>query len=330
MTKRTRHNNDENDPFAAVYTPDQPPSKRHRRSGLPNTNDPSFQEEWARAVEARQQAEKDERARKEAEALEEAAAKLCTRLRTLRSDGYSLTAFLSDLFNSKGPHISSEVTKLIQDHSASLFDAMRLCCPEVAQSWLNETIEAAIVTEAKHLAAELRPDRDQELLDVLHDWKLDDVLAAAERIAPTLLQVLRLAGTHKQQGETRCNHDLIIATILCLIAESYSEHSNEVQTVMGIYLFACGASRSQFAVLHHASITSSYTKFCVGEQCHNHKDHFDSGTTATLVPLHGIDHGELPLSVLKPRTTCIHALNFEPVDLLPSAEQIQQLEDAML
>lgn len=128
---------------------------------------------------------------------------------------------------------------------------------------------------------------------------------------------------------------------------------------------ACGASKTQFAVLHHAGLTSSYAKalrdikqlrdeqlekivhlahtrafmlvwdnlnfaFRVGEQRLDSKDHFDNGTTATLVPLYDVAFGELSLSLLRPRKTRLNVLDFTPQDLLPSADCIQQLEDAIL
>ena len=104
---------------------------------------------------------------------------------------------------------------------------------------------------------------------------------------------------------------------------------------MGMYFLACGTSRSMFNVLNHAGITLSYPQaisklkqlseeqltetrnvtqtkafmliwdnlniaFKVSEQRHNSKDHFDNGTTATLVPLYGVERGELPF---KPKRT---------------------------
>ena len=150
-----------------------------------------------------------------------------------------------------------------------------------------------------------------------------------------------------------------------MLAQSYSERSNENQSVLCMYLLACGASKTQFAVLHHAGLTSSYAKalrdiktlqveqlakvvdiarkqafmlvwdnlnfaFRVGEQRLGSKDRFDSGTTAMLIPLYDIAFGELSLDLLKPRKTRLHVLNFKPTDILPSAACIQQLEDAML
>ena len=132
-----------------------------------------------------------------------------------------------------------------------------------------------------------------------------------------------------------------------------------------IYLLACGASRSQFDILNHAGFTLSYTAavikikmlgaerlreivgiakmhafmiiwdnlniaFCVGEQRQVSKDHFDNGTTATLVPLFGVNFGDLPLSLKPERNSCLPMLNFGPEELLPSLEQVQQVEAAEL
>ena len=70
--------------------------------------------------------------------------------------------------------------------------------------------------------------------------------------------------------------------------------------------------------------------FKVNEQRLDKKDHFDSSTTATLIPLHDIAFGELKLSMLKHRTTRLHVLPFTPLDILSSAQQVQELEAAIL
>jgi hypothetical protein len=144
-----------------------------------------------------------------------------------------------------------------------------------------------------------------------------------------------------------------------------NKHSSEFQTTTCIYLLACGASRSQFDILNHAGFTLSYTAavikikmlgaerlreivgigkthafmiiwdnlniaFCVGEQRQASKDHFDNGTTATLVPLFGVNFGDLPLSLKPERNSCLPVLDFGPEELLPSLEQVQQVEAAEL
>lgn len=133
------------------------------------------------------------------------------------------------------------------------------------------------------------------------------------------------------------NHDFqVLATVLCMLAQTTNEKSSEYQTTMGFYLLACGASRSQFDVLNHAGICLSYRSvlckiktlgqeqlakirksaktrmfmiiwdnlnfaFRVAQQRVGSTDHFDNGTTATLICLWGFSPGDLPLTLLSPR-----------------------------
>ena len=156
----------------------------------------------------------------------------------------------------------------------------------------------------------------------------------------------------------------VFVTILCMLAQTRNQHSSEFQTTICIYLLACGASRSQFDILSHAGFSLSYrstirkiknlgqermakilgiakTKafmiiwdnlniaFRVGEQRIASKDHFDNGTTATLIPLFGVEFGGLPLNLLSPRKTRLPVLGFKPeCDLMPTLQQVLDLEAA--
>ena len=146
-----------------------------------------------------------------------------------------------------------------------------------------------------------------------------------------------------------------------MLMRSRNGHSTEFQTTTCIYLLACGASRSQFDVLNHAGFTLLYTSaiekikqlgierlrkiisivhsrafmiiwdnlnitFRVGEQWKASKDHFDNGTTATLIPLYGVEYGELRLDMKAKRDSRLPVLKFGPEDLLPSPEQVESAE----
>jgi hypothetical protein len=148
-----------------------------------------------------------------------------------------------------------------------------------------------------------------------------------------------------------------------MLAKSRNEHASEFQTSMGMYFLACGTSRSMFNVLNHAGITLSYSQtisklkqlseeqltetrniaktkafmliwdnlniaFKVSEQRHDSKDHFDNGTTATLVPLYGVKRGELPFN--PKRTNRRQILKFGPEDLLPTREEAQRVQAGQL
>ena len=134
---------------------------------------------------------------------------------------------------------------------------------------------------------------------------------------------------------------------------------------MCLYLLACGTSRSLFDVLNHAGITLSYSQAVsklkklgqerlaqtqeiartrafmiiwdnlnialrVSEQRHDSKDHFDNGTTATLVPLYDVEYGGLPLSLKPKRMTRVPVLDFTAVDLLPTRDEAARLQAGQL
>jgi hypothetical protein len=67
--------------------------------------------------------------------------------------------------------------------------------------------------------------------------------------------------------------------------------------------------------------------FRVGQQRLGSNDHFDNGTTATVVVLWGFSPGDLPLDVLPPRRSRLPVLEFSSqIDLLPTLEDVQNLE----
>lgn len=71
--------------------------------------------------------------------------------------------------------------------------------------------------------------------------------------------------------------------------------------------------------------------FRVGEQRKASKDHFDNGTTATLIPLFDVNFGGLPLDLKPPREgrrPVIVDITID--DLLPSLTQVNELEEEML
>ena len=150
-----------------------------------------------------------------------------------------------------------------------------------------------------------------------------------------------------------------------MLAQTHNEHSSEFQTTMCIYLLACGASRTQFDVLNHAGFTLSYTAairkikdlgqeklleivglvgrrafliiwdnlniaFRVGEQRKASKDHFDNGTTATLILLYDVEFGGLPLNLKPLRDNRRPVIDFNHKDMLPSRQQVQELEAEQL
>jgi hypothetical protein len=150
-----------------------------------------------------------------------------------------------------------------------------------------------------------------------------------------------------------------------MLAKSRNEHATQFQTTMGMYFLASGTSKGLFDALNHAGLTLSYTQaihklkklgderleetrkvartkpfmlvwdnlniaFKVSEQRHNAKDHFDNGTTATLVPLHGVEYGTLPTTIKPPRRRHTSVLDFNAEDLLPNVDEATRVQEAQL
>ena len=150
-----------------------------------------------------------------------------------------------------------------------------------------------------------------------------------------------------------------------MLAKLHNDHATEFQTTMCMFFLACGTSCSLFNMLNHAGISLSYTQaiaklkklgiecleqtrkiahtcafmviwdnlnivFKVSEQRHDSKDHFDNGTTATLVPLYGVKYGGLPIT-LKPKRECRNTiLDIKFEDLVPTCKEAARVQFGQL
>lgn len=151
-----------------------------------------------------------------------------------------------------------------------------------------------------------------------------------------------------------------------MLVQTRNKGASEFQLVTCIYLLACGASCSLFDILNHAGFSLSYSlamgrikelgeeqvkkmqmlvreqccmvvwdniniAFRVSEQRAQSKDHFDNGTTATLIPLYNVAYGSIPLSALRPRTSRCPVHNLNPlIDFLPTGQQVAQVEHILV
>lgn len=145
-----------------------------------------------------------------------------------------------------------------------------------------------------------------------------------------------------------------------MLAQTYGERFDEFQAIFGLYLLASGTARRLFDVLAHVGLTISYSSalqylktlskqglkkavevmhavvcaivwdnlniaFRVGEQRLSSTDSFQNGTTATLIPLYGVQRGDLPIDLMPPRKTRRLTLEWESADTMPSTLEVIQL-----
>ncbi|KAG1784873.1 uncharacterized protein HD556DRAFT_1461267 [Suillus plorans] len=339
MVQQKHTRNNENLVFNILDT-SAPPQKRIRRV-LAKLSAQELQVEQARLVEERKQneAQRTEELQSEANAQASKLSEGHLQAVLLAVDSHfpTLHSFIQALLSTTDQQQSARVSRMLGAHRGEILALMHQRRPDVLR------------VEGKVLAEFLRPSRGEGVSEILGRWSLDRIQARAQDIAPTLCKLLAKGGF----DEASPRHAVIM--------DCRNEHSNEFQTMMCIYLLACGASHSMFEVLHHAGITSSYTKavyclkkmgterlnkiealvkvrpfmivwdnlsiaFRVSEQRKDSKDHFDNGTTATLIPLIDIPNGHLSLDFLPPRLTQLPVIDFRPQDLLPSLEQVQLLQ----
>nr|GAT50185.1 predicted protein [Mycena chlorophos] len=166
--------------------------------------------------------------------------------------------------------------------------------------------------------------------------------------------------------DSRKEYRVVLATILSMLCYSQNEKASSMRLTMSIFLLASSASRALFDVLHHAGICMSYTTtvekagqmgqeplqtilkivktsvilivwdninlaFKVGQQRADAKDHFDNGTTASMLKAYGVKPGDLPLKLLTPPTKSTPNLKFNlREDYLPSPATSAALQEAHL
>ncbi|KAJ2913990.1 hypothetical protein MD484_g6417, partial [Candolleomyces efflorescens] len=382
-----RKKTDENAPLQVLaYDPHQP--KRQRTKLIELTPDVRAENarRYAALQQTREQQEATEIIRKDVERRVEDERQLSDALKSLKELGYStLFSFMKAVYTTKNQHMSSQVTQMVSKHAPELLDLIQQRDNTASTAaWIKDNFAKILASEVDFICSRLRPTRGGDVSEVLREFSLDRVLKEATTNAPNLSEIVSGLLGHqegeisKKKKDVVCpiclftprnkadSSDKVLAAVLSIIAQCKNEKSSRVQTVTGIFLFACGASRALFDVLNHAGFCLSYVQtiekmktlseerlkaarelvrnqpcclvydniniaFRVGEQREGSKDHFDNGTTATLVPLFDVAPGELPLSMLPKRCTRRVTQDFNPlVDLLPSIDQLNEVEQCML
>ncbi|KAJ7929449.1 hypothetical protein B0H13DRAFT_2228509 [Mycena leptocephala] len=170
-------------------------------------------------------------------------------------------------------------------------------------------------------------------------------------------------------GEARRDKGLVFTTICALISVMRSHKANNFQLVIGLFLLGSGFSKREMEVLAHAGLSISYTSitshvkglskegmerlrgmvkscmcqivwdnlniaFRVAAERLKAKNHFDNGTTATVIPVFdpatggNAKHGTLPFSMKAPRERTLPVLDWTPEDVLPSPKSAEELSSS--
>ncbi|EDR05871.1 uncharacterized protein LACBIDRAFT_302458 [Laccaria bicolor S238N-H82] len=367
-TPRKRSVPDENSPPASTFIPyTTPPTstvKRVRRQVLKDVTPAQLNEARQSWIEKQKERAQEEELRLR-EAEEEKERQTTERLRQMEhartAAGYPmLYAYLSELLATNDRQLSSQVTQMLSHHGIHIIESIHQRQPAATDAWMAARLKTLLVEEGVQLGSVLQPNRDRNITNTLEDFSLAHLLTDARTAALNFFSFLcDLSGYSADATlERRKKKDVVLSTVMCIIAQMKNEKASTFQLVTAIYLLASGASCSLFNVLNHAGFSLSYSSamdkiklmgkerlqciwslvrekvcmviwdniniaFRVNEQRQAAKNHFNNGTTATLLPLFDIPYGSIPLSVLPPRQVRRNVYDFQPhIDLLPTADQV--------
>jgi len=229
-SKRTR--TDENTPITHVITPirivdpSKPSTKKPRRVAVKFVSEDIRNKVHADLVAAREvnEAKKAEerKAADKAEALleeerkrAESRARIELVMSSVSAAGYgTLYEFMDELINTKDPIRSSQVSRMLISRGDALLDSIRSRQPAMANEWAVKITGKILAQEGEMLAEHLRPEQGRRVTDILDAFSLERLLADAERLAPSLCQLLRKVGTN--DNSSRKDRDLVRLSSVCI------------------------------------------------------------------------------------------------------------------
>ncbi|KAJ7815904.1 hypothetical protein B0H14DRAFT_3111784 [Mycena olivaceomarginata] len=282
---------------------------------IPKRKEPS---DAAEAAEAAAEKAAADLKRAEEQAEEARRVRIYASLEALKIAGCTSTyQFFEDFFASTDREISWQASRLLNDHGTDFLNLMNAKRPDVVECWALKTSLPIIAAEGKNLSDLLRPDSTQTYTSRLKTWSLEEML-------------LMLMGMTSE----------VLVTVLCMLAQSQNERANESQEIMGTYFLACSTPRRQFDVLAHAGLTVSYSKAIndlkgLSAEGLARLRRMVQEKTCMIVwdnlnIAFKVLRSELELELLEPRVTRKPIIDFEPMDTLPSAEQILQARNSVL
>ncbi|KAF8879786.1 hypothetical protein CPB85DRAFT_1234405 [Mucidula mucida] len=276
----------------------------------------------------------------------------------------SMTHFVDSLLMRKGdPQVAANLTQFFRDHGDDLARKMDERSPGCMNEFISEKLSKTLAEEGKAIQAHLARDSKTSVTELLSTFSVEKLAGLLPTLAPSLWEILTTV--------TGADAEPVFATICTMLAVLRSQRLNNFQTVIGLFLLGSGAAKRQIEVLSHAGLSTSYgaildhvetlslegirkfkevikscmcsivwdnlnIAFNVEAQRFNSANHFDNGTTATLIPLHDpftggtVPHGTLPLDMKPPRTSTKSLESWTPEQAMISPEDAVKLEECSL
>ncbi|THU79910.1 hypothetical protein K435DRAFT_696822 [Dendrothele bispora CBS 962.96] len=213
-----------------------------------------------------------------------------------------------------------------------------------------------------------RPSKTK-INDLLNNFSVRELAADLQKVAPTMWGVL--TSVSLREGKSRRNKELVFTAICAMLSVVRSQKANNFQVIMGLFLLGSGAAKREIAVFAQAGLSVNYSSviehvkalseenlriiqqvvkkfmcsvawdninfaFRVESQRLTSKDHFDSGTTSTLIIQQDPEtntpalHGTLPLNMKPSRKTTKQIIKNHSSLLLPPVEDTRRLDECLL
>lgn len=189
-----------------------PPTKRIRRVLQPiMPEDPEIARQKHEAyqhtnADRQQQIEVEKHRQQQAEAHK----RLEQVLGMVKEVGYkSLNAFMNDLFTSDDRKISSQVSRMLNDHGDEILDNIRNKQVRISDEWIARNISVTLEKEGLCLVDAMRPE-GHSLTAMIQNFSLGSSGEQMRKVAPTLYTALsQVVGIPGNQASGRKDKEVV-------------------------------------------------------------------------------------------------------------------------
>ncbi|KAJ3861812.1 hypothetical protein EV359DRAFT_83958 [Lentinula novae-zelandiae] len=206
----------------------------------------------------------------------------------------------------------------------------------------------------------------------LRSFSMMELSNKIQEIAPNIWKALNTIMDNPEKTAAPRHEKLVLTTVCAMFARLRSQKANNFHAVIALFLIGSGSAKREMEVFAHAGLSLSYVAairylnqlsreatrkyqelikqcmmmivwdnlniaFRVAAQQHDSKDHFDNGTTLTVLPIWDpincstrTPYGTLPLDMKPPRTTTNPTFQWSAMQVLPTQTDINQLHDCLI
>ncbi|KAJ7890049.1 hypothetical protein B0H14DRAFT_3705721 [Mycena olivaceomarginata] len=275
-------------------------------------------------------------------------------LEHLTSDGTPMHKVFELLFAARpeDPKMTAMVTKALQTHGPELLDKWVERAPESVDTFLSKRLADLVQREGQAIQNYLTRESKTQVTHLLSSFDMQGLGVKLKEMAPTLWEVLTAASsTHSlstEVPETRRDRSLVFTTVCAMMSILRSQKANNFQAVIALFLLGSGASKREIEaslnfrrfgerVCARSSGDNLNIAFRVESQRLDNKNHFDNGTTATLIPIYNpftnesrTPRGTLPFSMKPERTSTVPNYPWTAADTLPSPSDAENTEQCLI